>query len=139
MSDDKGFTAKEALGFATFAAVGLLLGIAAYQAGGRLSGAGSGAVVASAGAATTPDGQALYVGNCAGCHGGQGQGAVGPAMKPSAAWSDAEFKEAVLHGHAPGGRELKNVMPRFGTIGLDGAPATDAQLQALHKYLGTLP
>lgn len=139
MNDDKGFTAKEALGFATFAAVGLVLGIAAYQAGGRLSGAGSGAVVASASAAATPDGQVLYVGNCAGCHGGQGQGAVGPALKVSATWSDAEFKNAVLNGKHPQGRELAPVMPRFASIGLDGAPATDAQLQALHKYLGTLP
>lgn len=137
MSEERGFTGREIGAFLAFAAAGILLGIGAYRAGGNLAGAGGGAVVAAAPAGATPDGNALYTTNCAACHGAQGQGGVGLPLAPSATWTEAQFAEAVLNGKAPT-RELKVVMPRFAATGLDGAPATEAQINAIHAYIKTL-
>ncbi|MFC6661939.1 c-type cytochrome [Deinococcus multiflagellatus] len=94
--------------------------------------------VAAAAATTTPDGQALYAGNCAGCHGAQAEGGVGPGLADTKAWTAADFREAVLNGQHPSGRTLGTVMPRFAQTGLDGAPATDAQIAAIQAYVKTL-
>lgn len=136
---EKGFTGREVGAFLTFVVAGVALGFGAYHAGQGLAGTGSGAAVSAAPANAGSDGQALYVGNCAGCHGAAAEGGVGPSLVPSAAWTGTEFAQAVLHGAAPGGRVLKSVMPRFAQSGLDGAPATDAQVQAIHAFVQTLP
>lgn len=84
------------------------------------------------------NGTQLYVGNCGGCHGGKGEGGLGPSLQAASAWALADFSKATLHGSTPDGRELAPVMPRFADAGLDGAPAEDAQLEAIHNYLKTL-
>ncbi|PTA68396.1 c-type cytochrome [Deinococcus arcticus] len=131
------YSGRQVAGLVTFLVVGAVLGVGAYQAGGRLSGAGSGAQV-SAAAPSAPDGQALYAGNCAGCHGAKAEGGLGPGLAHTAAWGSAEFTRAVLDGQSPQGRELGTVMPRFRQTGLDGAPATDAQVAAIQAYVQTL-
>lgn len=132
---EKSFSSREITAAVTFAVLGVALGFGAYQAGTRLAGTGSGAVVAATPASATPDGQALFAGNCAGCHGAQAEGGVGPALSTAAGWAKADFKQAVLNGVAPGGRALAPVMPHFAQTGLDGAPATDAQLEAIHMFI----
>lgn len=138
MAGDRGFSSREIGGFLTFIALGAALGIGAYRVGnGPLAGAAGGAVITPAAATATPNGETLFTGNCAGCHGAQAAGGVGPALKDTGAWTDEQFEHAVLNGQAPT-RELGAVMPRFGTVGLDGAPATAAQVKAIHAYLQTL-
>ncbi|WP_291429841.1 cytochrome c [Deinococcus sp.] len=137
-AEDRGFTRGQITAFVATLAVAAALGTAAYQAGERLAGTGGGAAV-SAATGTVPDGGALYAGNCAGCHGADARGALGPALAAPAGWSAAEFTQAVLHGRTPDGRTLSTVMPRFETAGLDGSAATEAQLNAIQAYLKTLP
>ncbi|THF86853.1 cytochrome c [Deinococcus sp. KSM4-11] len=136
-SPDRGFSVREIGGGLAFLVLGVVLGIGAYGAGGRLAGAGSGAAVSAAPATATPDGQALFASTCAGCHGAQAQGGIGPTLHAAARWTDTQFARAVLSGQTPT-RELNAVMPRFGSVGLDGAPATDAQIAAIHTFLSTL-
>ncbi|MFC6663502.1 c-type cytochrome [Deinococcus multiflagellatus] len=77
----------------------------------------------------------MYAGNCAGCHGAQAEGGVGPGLAEVKTWSEGAFREAVLNGKHPSGRTLGTVMPRFAQTGLDGAPATPEQMTALLAYL----
>lgn len=140
MSDERGFSRGELVGAGVFSVLALLIGLGAYQIGfHRISGVqrGAGAEMTASQGPAPVNGQTLYVGNCAGCHGATAGGAVGPALAPAAAWDAAQFKEAVLHGKAPE-KELAVTMPRFATTGLDGAPATDEQLNAIHDYLKSL-
>lgn len=94
--------------------------------------------------AVTPDtpqpanGPELFAGNCAGCHGANAEGGVGPSLKTAGTWSLAEFTEATLHGKTPDGRTLAPVMPHFADTGFNGAPATDQQLEAIHNFLAGL-
>lgn len=136
--EDRWFTRRQVAAFAAVLAMAAALGTAAYQTGGRLAGTGGGAVVTAA-AGSPPDGRALYVASCAGCHGPDAAGALGPALRASAGWSGADFTRAVLEGRTPDGRQLGAVMPRFAAVGLDGSAPTQAQLDALHAYLKTLP
>lgn len=129
------FTTGQIAGFVSLLVLGAALGVGSYQAGHRLAGTGGGAVVTAASSAATPDGSVLYAGNCAGCHGAKAEGGVGPALKVALAWSAADFRHAVLDGKTPDGRTLGVVMPRFATTGLDGAPPTDEQVEAIHTYL----
>lgn len=81
-------------------------------------------------------GATLYAANCAGCHGADAQGGLGPKLAGSAKnWTEQVFAAAVLDGHAPEGRTLSPTMPRFRQVGFDGAPPTDAQLKALLAFL----
>lgn len=135
MSDDRSFSRREIAGALTFLGLAVAIGVSSYYTGVRITGNEGGASMQAAATTTTVDGQALYAGNCAGCHGGQAQGGVGPGLGESAAWTEAAFSEAVLHGKHPGGRELAPVMPRFAETGLDGAPATEEQIKAIHAYV----
>lgn len=81
---------------------------------------------------TAEAGQQFFGGSCAGCHGAEGQGGVGPALNQAATWSDAEFTTALREGRTPE-KELSPVMPRF----------TEAQLSAqqvadVHAYVKSL-
>lgn len=135
MSGDS-FSRREIAAALTFTVLAVAIGVGSYRSGLNIAGEGAGATMVAATTTDAPvNGQALYATSCAGCHGAQAQGGVGPGLKDSAAWSDAEFREAVLHGKAPGGRELAPVMPRFADTGLDGAPATDEQIDAIHAYI----
>ncbi|WP_216325043.1 c-type cytochrome [Deinococcus aestuarii] len=135
MSDDRFFTGREIAAALTFVVLGTLIGVTSYRAGLNIAGEGAGAVVAASTTPAPPNGQTLYAGNCAGCHGAQAQGGVGPGLAETKGWSLADFGQAVLHGQAPGGRTLAPVMPRFADTGLDGAPPTDDQIKVLHEYL----
>ena len=89
-------------------------------------------------AAEPANGESIYAGNCAGCHGGSGEGVVGPNLQTAAGWNLAEFSEATLHGVRPDGTELASAMPRFADTGLSGETATDEQMEALHNYIQSL-
>ncbi|MEF2277129.1 cytochrome c [Deinococcus sp. YIM 134068] len=135
MSDDRFFTRREIAAALTFVVLGTGIGVASYRAGLGIAGAHAGAVVAAATTPAPPNGGTLYAGNCAGCHGAQAQGGVGPGLAETKGWTLAAFGQAVLHGEAPEGRTLASVMPRFADTGLDGAPPTDEQIKVLHEYI----
>ncbi|WP_104989518.1 c-type cytochrome [Deinococcus sp. NW-56] len=136
MSGDRGFTRREITAVVVFAALAAAIGIGSYRAGvGVAHETGGGAIVTAAAGETTVNGQALYASSCAGCHGGQAQGGVGPSLAESAAWSEPDFNAAVLHGQAPGGRTLAPVMPRFAESGLNGEEATPERIEAIHTYV----
>jgi mono/diheme cytochrome c family protein len=111
----------------------------AYLTGTGLSGIRPQSAVVAVLAVSGPDGPALFAANCAGCHGAQAQGGVGPKLaglvKP---WTAPQFAHAVLNGQAPEGRALSAMMPRFETAGFDGLPPTDGQLQAVLKFVQAL-
>lgn len=135
---EKMFSGTEIVTGIAFTVVSALIGIGAYQIGfhnlSRADHSSGGAEMIAAPKEAPINGQSLYMGNCAGCHGAKAEGAVGPALKASSGWTNEQFAEAVLHGKAPT-RELSAVMPRFETSGLDGAPATPEQLKAIQEYL----
>ncbi|GAA5500637.1 hypothetical protein Dxin01_00361 [Deinococcus xinjiangensis] len=139
-SEERSFTAKEVTAVSVFAVLAVLIGIGAYQIGYyRISGTQGGAAMsANTNTAAPLNGQTLYAGNCAGCHGATATGAVGPSLVPTGTWPLPDFKEAMLNGVAPGGKKLSAVMPHFAQQGLDGAPATDEQVKAIHDYLASL-
>ncbi|WP_034385769.1 cytochrome c [Deinococcus sp. YIM 77859] len=135
MSGD-GFSRREITAVLTFTVLAVAIGTGSYITGLKIAGETAGGAEAVSVATGTPvNGQTLYATNCAGCHGPQAQGGVGPALTATKHWTAAAFAEAVLRGRAPDGRELAPVMPRFGETGLDGAPATDEQINAIHAYL----
>lgn len=140
MSEERGYTGGEIASFVTFGVLATLIGVGAYQIGyHNLSRAQHGGASMTAVTENVPvNGQTLYAGNCAGCHGAKAEGGVGPALATSAGWSLPDFSEAVLNGNAPAGRQLSPVMPHFAQQGLDGAPATEEQVKAIHDYLGTV-
>lgn len=136
MSDPM-FSKSEIISAVVFSIVSALIGIGAYQIGyHNLSGVthGGGAEMTAAPKETPINGQSLYLGSCAACHGSKAEGAVGPGLAASLAWTSEQFNEAVLHGKAPT-RELSAVMPRFASAGIDGLPATAEQINAIHEYL----
>lgn len=93
------------------------------------------AAVASATAGDTAQGLKLFTANCAGCHGAQAQGGVGPALNTATgpgSWMIAQFQAAVREGHAPD-RELGPAMPRFTT-----AQISDEDLTDIYAYLKSL-
>ena len=126
-----------------------LLSVGAYQAGVGISGVGvSGVKVGGNQTAAPPTGTSvaasaggpgLFAANCAGCHGAQAQGGVGPKLAGLAKnWTAPQFAHAVLDGQAPEGRALAETMPRFKTAGFDGVPPTDEQVTAILTYLKKL-
>lgn len=87
---------------------------------------------AAAGEANAEAGKTVYAGTCAGCHGTEGQGGVGPKLDMTKTWSDAEFTAAVREGKAPE-KELSPVMPRFAEAQLSAQQIAD-----VHAHLKTL-
>ena len=139
-SDERGFSRREVTALGVFTVLATLIGIGAYQIGfHRISGVqqGAGAAMSASQGPAPVNGQALYAGSCAGCHGGTAGGGLGPALTVTADWSADQFKEAVLHGKIPG-RDLAPTMPRFATTGIDGAAPTDEQVNAIHEYISSL-
>ena len=53
-------------------------------------------------------GASVYSGNCAACHGADGEGGTGPAMSDAASGSDEEIVETVLNGEGS--------MPSFSSL-----------------------
>ena len=117
-------------------ALAALLSVGAYRAGIGVSGNQNALPPLGTPVAVSAAGPALFAANCAGCHGAQAQGGVGPNLSGLAkSWTAPQFAHAVLDGQAPEGRTLAPMMPRFKTAGFDGAPPTDEQMTAVHTFL----
>ncbi|MFT2720056.1 c-type cytochrome [Deinococcus sp. A31D244] len=80
-------------------------------------------------------GQTVFAGNCAGCHGANAQGQIGPSLVTAdgpKAWTDAQFLTSLREGKTPQ-RELSAAMPRFAE-----GQISDADVANIHAYLKTL-
>lgn len=82
-------------------------------------------------------GKTLYTQNCAGCHGRDARGGVGPSLKGAAAWTPAQFKTALALGKTPK-KTLSAVMPRFPKGLAGGKGKADEQFQSVQLYLKKL-
>lgn len=110
-------------------------GNAAEGGAATTAGSNSGEAGAPAGAGNASAGQTVFASNCAGCHGANAQGGIGPSLVTAdgpKSWTLAQFSAALRQGHAPD-RELSTVMPRFSQ-----AQISDAQIADLQAYLKTL-
>ncbi|WP_293910454.1 cytochrome c [Deinococcus sp.] len=119
-------------------ALGALLLVGAISAGAYRAGAGLSGVNSAPGSlvAVKADGPALFGSNCAGCHGAQAQGGVGPRLAGLVGpWTAPQFSAAVLDGTGLGGQPLAPTMPHFRTAGFGGEPITDAQLADIQAFL----
>ncbi|MFC4427216.1 c-type cytochrome [Deinococcus navajonensis] len=135
MTDGPSFSGREIAAVVSFTVLAAVIGVTSYRAGLNLSGNAGGAQMQAASGPAPVNGQALFASNCAGCHGGQAQGGVGPALLDAKTWTTAAFNDSVLHGKHPSGRELAPVMPRFAQTGLDGAPPAPEQIEAIHAFV----
>lgn len=80
-------------------------------------------------------GQELFAGNCAGCHGADGGGGVGPSLKLAdgpKSWTEQQFHTVLREGKLPDGKELNSIMPRFADSQL-----TDADIANIFAYVKT--
>ena len=73
-----------------------------------------------------------YATSCAGCHGAEGQGAIGPALENVNEWTLAQFTTVLREGKTPE-RELGAVMPRF-----TDAQLTDSDVANVYAFIKTL-
>lgn len=97
------------------------------------AGAAAGASTeAAAPAGDAEAGKAKFAGSCAGCHGANAEGGVGPALKIANAWTLEQFAAAVREGKAPS-KTLSAVMPKFTTDML-----SDEDLANIDAYVRTL-
>lgn len=81
------------------------------------------------------NGGAVFASNCAGCHGANAGGNIGPALTTAdgpKSWTLAEFTLALRQGKTPE-RELNATMPRFSETQL-----TDEQIADVQAYIKTL-
>jgi mono/diheme cytochrome c family protein len=119
------------------------------DSGDMAAGQGASSAAGEAAAGGTPDtaagdteaagdaqaGQTVFAGNCAGCHGANGQGQIGPSLVTTdgpRSWTLAQFATTLREGKTPE-RELSATMPRYGE-----AQISDAQVADLHAYIKTL-
>ena len=79
-----------------------------------------------------PAGGKSYATSCAGCHGAEGQGAIGPALENVNEWTLAQFTTVLREGKTPE-RELGAVMPRF-----TDAQLTDSDVANVYAFIKTL-
>lgn len=134
MDTERFFSRRELAAALGFTALALGIGALSYRSGQGMAGSAGGAAMSAAVTSRVVNGQTLYAGACAGCHGAAGEGGVGPSLNASAGWSGTVFAGAVLRGQGQG-RELSAVMPRFEGVGLDGGAATAEQVSAIHAYV----
>lgn len=134
------------------AAAGATAGAAAGAAAGTTNNAGTPAVdntnaagatgnqpahTAATAEATAPAGDAAagkekFTATCAGCHGANAEGGVGPALKVTNTWTDAQFHTAIREGRAPD-KTLSAMMPHFSTT-----QVTDADIANIHAFIKSL-
>ncbi|GGM09755.1 c-type cytochrome [Deinococcus aerophilus] len=99
-------------------------------------GTGDAAPTPNAAAGNAEAGATVFTSNCAGCHGAQGGGGIGPSLvtdEGPKAWTLAQFTTVLREGVLPGGRELSAVMPRF-----SDAQLSDTQVADLLAHIQTL-
>ena len=77
-------------------------------------------------------GKEKFAGNCAGCHGANAEGGVGPALAVVKDWSLEDFTTALPQGRAPN-KTLSTVMPRF-----VATQVSDQDIANIHEYLKSL-
>ena len=77
-------------------------------------------------------GSKTFAASCAGCHGANAEGGVGPALNVVKDWSLEQFTAAVREGKAPD-RELAPMMPRF-----NEAQISAADLGNIHAFVQSL-
>ena len=78
--------------------------------------------------ASAIDAKAIFSQKCAGCHGANGGGGMGPSLQHVAAKGDPFIRTRIMKGSATKG------MPAFGDSGMLKAPEVDA----LVAYVKTL-
>ena len=108
-------------------------GAATAEASAEGGAAGGAATEAAAGNAEA--GQAVYVGNCAACHGPNGQGQIGPSLVGEdgpKGWTLAQFTATLREGKTPD-RQLSAAMPRYAETQI-----SDDQIADLQAYIKTL-
>ncbi len=99
-------------------------------------GTGDAAPTPNAAEGNAEAGAAIYASNCAGCHGAQAGGGIGPSLvtdEGPKGWTLAQFTTVLRKGVLPEGRELSAVMPRF-----TDAQLSDAQVADLLAHIKTL-
>lgn len=74
-------------------------------------------------------GQEKYAATCAGCHGANAEGGVGPALAVVKDWSLEDFTVTLRQGRTPE-RTLSPVMPRFVST-----QVSDQDIANIHEYL----
>lgn len=91
-------------------------------------------------APTAAAGKAIFTANCAGCHGANAKGAIGPNLKDATAWKYDLFKRALLQGKDDKGVALKAMMPKFtgGFAPNTGKAPSDDQMKSVQMYLKSL-
>ena len=87
---------------------------------------------ASAPAGDAAAGKEKFAGTCAGCHGMNAEGGVGPALAVTNAWTDDQFVLAVREGRTPE-KTLGNMMPHF-----TAAQLTDNDVANIRAFVKTL-
>ncbi|WP_082506309.1 cytochrome c [Deinococcus sp. Leaf326] len=111
------------------------------ETGAAASGAASSGAPSETGASNAADGDAaagqqVFAGNCAGCHGQNAQGGIGPSLVVATdgpkAWTLAQFTTVLREGRTPE-RTLGAVMPRF-----SAAQISDQQVADIQAYIKTL-
>ena len=113
------------------------------QASGTVSGGTAQAQAASV-EGNAQAGQEIFAASCAGCHGQQAQGVVGPNLvqggDAAVNWQFADFRRALLIGETPDGRSLNATMPRYDGTALQpkGQPASDQDIADIQAHLKTL-
>lgn len=103
--------------------------------GEATEGASAGGAAPEAAAGNAEAGQAVYVGNCAACHGPNGQGQIGPSLVGEDGpknWTLAQFTATLREGKTPD-RQLSAAMPRYAETQI-----SDEQVADLQAYIKTL-
>ena len=77
-------------------------------------------------------GKEKFTSNCAGCHGMNAEGGVGPALAVTKGWTNEQFALAVREGKAPE-KTLGGMMPHF-----TAAQLSDADVNNIHAYVKSL-
>ncbi len=99
-------------------------------------GSGDAAPTPNAAEGNAEAGATVFASNCAGCHGAQAGGGIGPSLVNSdgpKSWTLAQFTTVLRRGVLPEGRELSAVMPRF-----SDAQLSDTQVADVLAHIKTL-
>lgn len=83
----------------------------------------------TAGAGPAPDGRALYLASCAGCHGEQGEGTYAPVLKGGAAAARHPGADAQVAFVLAGGGDMPGFAGRL----------TPDEVRAIVDHVATLP